>query len=109
MQQLRHRADVDFQAEMVDQFMQAIGAFPTGTLVELNTGDVGVVISQNNLRRLRPTVMLVLDADKQPRADCPVVDLALQTKADDGTQSLWIASGLEPGAYGIDPVKYYVG
>ena len=109
MQQLRHRADVDFQAEMVDQFIQAIGAFPTGTLVELNTGEVGVVISQNNLRRLRPTIMMVLDADKQPQTESPVIDLALQTKADDGTQSLWIANGLEPGAYGIDPVKYYVG
>jgi HD-GYP domain-containing protein (c-di-GMP phosphodiesterase class II) len=109
MQQLRHRADVDFQAEMVDQFMQAIGAFPTGTLIELNTGEVGVVVSQNNLRRLRPTVMMVLDADKQTRTDCPVIDLGLQTTADDGTQSLWIANGLEPGAYGIDPVKYYVG
>ena len=109
IQQLRHRADVDFQAEMVDQFMQAIGAFPTGTLVELNTGEVGVVVSQNRLRRLRPAVMMVLDANKQTRTDCPMVDLALQTTADDGTQSLWIAKGLEPGAYGIDPVKYYVG
>ena len=109
MRQLRQRADVDFQAEMVDQFMQAIGAFPTGTLVELNTGEVGVVMSQNNLRRLRPTVMVVLDADKQHRTDFPIVDLAVQTKAADEKQSLWIAHGLEPGAYGIDPVKYYVG
>jgi len=109
MRQLRQRADVDFQAEMVDQFMQAVSAFPTGTLVELNTGEVGVVMSQNNLRRLRPTVMVVLDADKQQRADFPIVDLAVQTKAADEKQSLWIAHGLEPGAYGIDPVKYYVG
>jgi len=109
MQQLRHRADVDFQAEMIDQFMQAIGAFPTGTPVELNTGEVGIVIAQNNFRRLRPTIMMVLDADKQPRGDCPVVDLAMQTKSEDGTESLWIEKGLEPGAHGIDPVEYYIG
>lgn len=109
MRQLRQRADVDFQAEMVDQFMQAIGAFPTGSLVELNTGEVGVVVSQNNLRRLRPSVLLVLDANKQLREDFPIIDLASQTKAADGQQSLWIAHGLGPGAYGIDPVKYYVG
>lgn len=109
MRQLRQRADVDFQAEMVDQFMQAIGAFPTGTLVELNTGEVGVVVSQNDLRRLRPSILLVLTADKELRKDFPILDLASQTKAADGQQSLWIAHGLGPGAYGIDPVKYYVG
>ena len=109
MRQLRQRSDVDFQAEMVDQFIQSIGSFPTGTLVELNTGEVGVVMSQNKLRRLRPTVMVVLDSDKQPSTDFPVVDLAVQTTATDEKQSLWIAHGLEPGAYGIDPIKHYVG
>ncbi|MGH8400234.1 MAG: HD-GYP domain-containing protein [Gammaproteobacteria bacterium] len=50
-----------FQTEVVEQFMQVVGVFPTGSLVELNSGAVGVVISQNEARRLRPKIMLVLD------------------------------------------------
>ncbi|MGH8370990.1 MAG: HD-GYP domain-containing protein, partial [Gammaproteobacteria bacterium] len=54
-----------FQPEVVEQFMQVVGVFPTGTLVELNTGSVGVVIAQNDARRLRPRVMLLLDEHKR--------------------------------------------
>jgi HD-GYP domain-containing protein (c-di-GMP phosphodiesterase class II) len=32
-----------FQKELVEQFVQAIGMFPTGSLVELNTGEIAVV------------------------------------------------------------------
>lgn len=109
MRQFRLRADADFQSEMVEQFIQAIGAFPTGTLVELNTGEVGIVMSQNQLRRLRPTIMIVLDAAKQLRKDFPLVDLSIQTKAEDDQASLWIERGLEPCAYGIDPAEFYLG
>jgi len=108
MRQFRLRADVDFQSEMVEQFIQAIGAFPTGTLVELNTGEVGIVMSQNKMRRLRPTIMLVLDAAKQPRNDFPLIDLSIQTKAEGDQESLWIEQGLEPCAYGIDPAEFYL-
>ena len=40
-----------FQAEVVEQFMQVVGVFPTGSLVELNTGAVAVVIAQNEADR----------------------------------------------------------
>ena len=56
--------DKDFQVDMVEQFIQCIGLYPTGTLVELSTNEVGLVLSQNRVRRLRPKVMLVLDSEK---------------------------------------------
>jgi len=57
---------IDFQPELVEQFIQAIGIYPTGTLVELTTGEVGVITSLNGASRLRPRIMLILDDDKQP-------------------------------------------
>jgi hypothetical protein len=36
----------------VDQFVQCVGLYPVGTLVELNTGEVAVVVAQNRIRRL---------------------------------------------------------
>ncbi len=56
----------DFQADMVEQFIQCIGLYPVGTLVELSTDEVGLVMAQNRLRRLRPKFLLVLDQDKSP-------------------------------------------
>lgn len=108
LRQLRALAGVEFQSEVVDQFTQAIGMFPTGTLVLLNTGEVAVVTAQSRIRRLRPEVMIILDADKKPLANYRVVNLNLVSATADDQASLWIESGLEPGAYGVDPAEYYL-
>lgn len=108
LRQLRALADVEFQAEIVDQFTQAIGMFPTGTLVLLNTGEIAVVTAQSRTRRLRPEVMIILDRDKKPLADYRVVDLNQVSATADDQASLWIESGLEPGAFGVDPAEYYL-
>jgi len=108
LRKLRLLSDVEFQAEIVDQFTKAIGAFPTGTLVELNTREVGIVTRQNRIRRLRPEVMIVLDADKQTLEDFRIVDLNEEKTTGGGAQSLWIERGLPPGMHGIDPTTYYI-
>lgn len=98
-----------FQPELVDLFIQAVGVFPTGTLVELNTGEVGVVVAQNRFRRLRPELMLILDANKRIRNEFSVIDLQMcQENNTSGNPGLWIIKGLEPGAHGIDPTEYFL-
>jgi len=98
-----------FQPELVELFIQAVGVFPTGALVELNTGEVGVVTAQNRFRRLRPELMLILDSAKKLRADFTIIDLQMFSKNNDaGNQELWITRGLAPGAYGIDPAEYFL-
>ena len=108
LRQLRSLAGTGFQAELVDQFTQAIGMFPTGTLVLLNTGEVAVVTAQSRTRRLRPEVMIILDRNRKPLADYRVVDLNQMSSTADDQASLWIESGLEPGAFGVDPAEYYL-
>lgn len=108
LRQLRALAGTEFQAEIVDQFTQAIGMFPTGTLVLLNTGEVAVVTAQSRIRRLRPEVMIILDKDKKPLDEYRVVNLNEMSATADNQSSLWIESGLEPGAYGIDLADYYL-
>jgi HD-GYP domain-containing protein (c-di-GMP phosphodiesterase class II) len=98
-----------FQPELIELFIQAVGVFPTGTLVELNSGEVGIVIAQNRFRRLRPEIMLILDADKKVRDQFPAIDLQLYTKENEnGNPALWINHGLEPGAYGVDPTEFFL-
>ena len=108
LRQLRVLADVEFQAEMVEQFTRAIGVFPTGTLVELNTGEVAVVIKQNSIRRLRPQIMLIMDANKELLDEFRVVDLDKEKVSPTERHSLWIETGLAPGTYGIDPTEFYL-
>lgn len=102
-----------FQEELVVEFIRAIGLYPTGTLVELSTGEVGVVVEQNFERRLKPKVMLVLDAVKEPLPRHQLLDLAVDDKRkqallDSGKTSRYevakieIARDLEPGTYDID-------
>lgn len=97
-----------FQAELVEQFIQACGIYPTGTLVELSSGEVGVVVEVHSLKRLRPRVMLLLDRDKAPLAEFREIDLATPDAAD-GDEPLTIRCGLPVGAYGIDARELFLG
>ncbi|MFZ5756235.1 MAG: HD-GYP domain-containing protein [Pseudomonadota bacterium] len=91
-----------FQGQLIEQFIQAVGVYPTGTLVQLSTQEVGVVISQNTSRRLRPVVMLVADHEQNllPRAE--VVDL-MEVNHDSTGKPLSIARCLKSGDFGINP------
>jgi len=64
-----------FHSELVEQFIQCVGAFPVGSVVELNSGETGIVITQNLVRRLKPRVMVVLDPDGKPLRPQKILDL----------------------------------
>jgi HD-GYP domain-containing protein (c-di-GMP phosphodiesterase class II) len=108
VQELQKQSDVFYQREIVDHFIQAIGVFPVGAIVELNTGEVGVVVAQHGSRRLKPKIILLLDADKSPRNHLVVVDLASQDAEENTTLSWWITKELPKNAFGIDPAKYFL-
>jgi hypothetical protein len=85
-----------YQAELIEQFIQAVGLYPTGSLVELNTGEVGAVVEVNGLRRLRPSIILLLDKDKEPLPEFVKMDLSQMS------EEVTVAHGLKSGTYGID-------
>jgi hypothetical protein len=99
--------DIDFQAEIVEEFIQAIGIYPAGTLIELNTGEVGVVLSEYRTRRLRPKLLMILDENKQRLPDMVPLDLSEQKTTASG-KPLEIARSLESGAYDIDADMLYI-
>ncbi len=85
-----------YQAELIEQFIQAVGLYPTGSLVELNTGEVGAVVAVNGLKRLQPSIILLLDKNKKPLSEFMAMDLSQMDR------SISISRGLMTGAYGID-------
>lgn len=105
--------NIDFQEELVVEFIRAIGLYPTGTLVELSTGEVAVVVEQNFERRLKPKVMIVADAMKSLLQAPVLLDLSEDDKRkqaliDSGkkarheVEKVEIARDLEPGTLAID-------
>lgn len=95
-----------FQDALVEQFIQAIGLFPTGTLVELNTGEVAIVTRQNETRRLKPEIVVVLDGNKNKRDPLEIVDLCNQS--DPRGIERWITRELLPGSHGVNSEEYYI-
>lgn len=109
IRELNMLAGVKFQSELVEQFVQAMGMFPTGSVVEMNTGEVGIVVEQNRVRRLRPKVLLVLGADRRPLGEHRIVDLGRLPSDQGARNARWIARGHESGAFGLDPKNYFIG
>ena len=72
---------VFFDANLIEQFIRCIGIFPVGSLVELNSGETGVVISQNPEQRLKPRVMVIRDAKGFELRPQKLLDLSREPKA----------------------------
>ncbi len=100
------QAGTHYHAPLLEQFVQAIGVFPAGSLVELSTGEVATVLAHNRIRRLEPRVLVLTDANKQAIHEPLPLDLLLQPKAADGSD-IKIVRGLPTGAYGLDLRQFY--
>ena len=94
----------DFHPHLVEQFIQSIGIYPIGSVVELNTGEIGVVVTMNRQRRLKPRVAAVLKRNYTPYAVPRMLDLT-QCRTEDN-RPCEIERVLDAGAYGINPVHY---
>jgi HD-GYP domain-containing protein (c-di-GMP phosphodiesterase class II) len=96
-----------FQPTLLEQFIQCIGIYPVGSLIELNTGEVAIVVAHSRVRRLRPRVMIILDPRKKPYATPIPVDLINEPLSAAGVP-FEIKRGLEHGMYGVNPEDYYL-
>jgi len=86
-----------FDADMVQHFIQAIGIYPVGSLVRLESNRLAVVMEQNQGGLLHPVVRVVYDiAGDRPLAP---FDLDLSAAAaGDG-----VIGHEEPGPWNLDP------
>jgi HD-GYP domain-containing protein (c-di-GMP phosphodiesterase class II) len=57
--------DIKFDSALVDEFIRAVGVYPTGTCVELIDRSVGLVCSQNAGLPKNPNVLLTTDSTGQ--------------------------------------------
>jgi HD-GYP domain-containing protein (c-di-GMP phosphodiesterase class II) len=96
-----------FQEALVQQFVSSVGVFPVGSLIELSTGEVAIVVAHNKVRRLKPRVLIVTGPDKTPAPHPTMVDLLYDPKLG-GDEPAYIKRGLPAGAYGLDLRDFYL-
>jgi hypothetical protein len=97
--------NVFFDGELIERFIQCLGIYPVGTVVELGSGEIGVVISVEPDHHLLPKLMLVRDASKQPVYPPRIVNLRHYRGLAE-SEKYAIRRVLQPNAYGIDLKKY---
>jgi len=98
--------DYGFQSELIEVFIKAVGIYPSGCVVELSDGRVAIVLAEGRKNRLYPTVLVILDSDKNFLEEAVVVNLASINKSENQDEPLVIKESLPNDAYGIDPYAY---
>lgn len=100
--------NIEFQEDLVEKFIAAVGVYPTGSLVELNDGQRGVVVSHSPERRLWPKVMVMTDRAHKPLKTARILDLAKYNEGRAGEEAMAILECLPAGTDGLDPDHYDV-
>jgi HD-GYP domain-containing protein (c-di-GMP phosphodiesterase class II) len=107
LDEIHHLSGKQFSRELIDQLVQFMGMYPVSSLVELNTGEVAVVIQQNQVRRLLPRLMLLLDPDKV-RYEVPIILNLLINPTTPSGEPYKIVHSLAPDSYGLSPDDFYL-
>lgn len=89
-----------FDPELVRKFIKAVGIYPTGSLVRLESGRLGIVLEQHPDKLMQPVVKVIYHADHKHYLEPETVDLAQPGSQDRVT-------GHESyEAWNIDPKKW---
>jgi putative nucleotidyltransferase with HDIG domain len=102
------KGEQEFDPLLLKAFVSLIGVYPVGSLVYLNTGEIGIVTetSPHSSFTQRPKVKVIAVATGD-KTDGPEVDL---TEVDPETRKFrrTIVKTLDPDKYGIQVADYFV-
>lgn len=101
---IRGDRDSHFDGRLADEFIDMIGLYPPGSIVELASGAIGIVISKNRRYRQLPKLMLVRGTKKQPVKE-RVIDLMKTERGLLGPEYL-IAKVHVDGSFGVRICEY---
>ncbi len=98
----------EFNPVILKAFVNMMGAYPIGTVVYLNTGELGIVFNTNPDPRqvLRPGIKLITDREGN-RIDGEMADLSEKDPATD-KYARHIVRPLDPDKYGINVSDYFL-
>ncbi len=71
----------EFDPDLVDKFIQCIGVYPVGSLLRLESGLLGFVVSHNEASMLEPVLRIVYDSKTESKLTVPYdLDLSVDSK-----------------------------
>ena len=94
-------SDHHFDPELVQHFIQAIGIYPVGSLVMLDSQRVGIVVEQGEKGLLFPIVRIIFDAKRRQKLTPKDIDLSQPQHGGDH-----IIGNEQPEDWGINPFDY---
>lgn len=107
LQSFYNDADNLYGSRTVEAFIRCVGIYPMGSLVELDSGALGVIVSSRPTTRLRPTVQLVRTPDGEPYQKMVLLNLAAEAerreRADEPIPVRRVRRVRSPAQTGIDP------
>ncbi|MGB4812338.1 MAG: HD domain-containing phosphohydrolase [Methylophilaceae bacterium] len=106
LERIQKMGNILFSATMIDQLVQFLGIYPVTSIVELNSGEVGVVIQQNSVRRMLPRVMILLNADKSKNTFPATINLINKPLTPSG-EPYSIKRGLPADSFGLNASNFY--
>lgn len=92
-----------FREDLVQQFIQSVGIYPTGTLVRLESGYLAVVIEQGEESLLRPVIRVIYNAKKERYVESFRVNLSKPPPRMQGDRILWAEP---PEKWNIKPLDF---
>ncbi|MDR1487409.1 MAG: HD-GYP domain-containing protein [Deltaproteobacteria bacterium] len=92
-----------FQPDWVDRFVQSVGIYPPGSVVELNTGHLAVVMEVNNRSLLTPLIKIVADPHAQLYTRPKLVDLSKPAES----QGWSISKVVPPSNVSFEPSSFF--
>jgi HD-GYP domain-containing protein (c-di-GMP phosphodiesterase class II) len=98
----------EFNLALTEQFIQCMGVYPIGSVVQLETGEVGVVHSLHRDKLLLPRVLLIYSDLKNPYPEPVLVDLAERPGSPRSSRRS-ITRPLNPAEFKIDVDRYLSG
>jgi HD-GYP domain-containing protein (c-di-GMP phosphodiesterase class II) len=99
-------AGKDFDPILLKVFVNMLGVFPIGTLLELNTGEIGLVIeTPGETRKERPRI-LILEADGKGGFRKGKAASLAERDPNTGLFKRNIVKALHPTSYGIQPAEF---
>ena len=96
--------DTHLDADLTYKFIECLGIYPPGSLVEMTNGEIAIIVEANPTR-LKPKVLLLLNEHKQPQEE-RMVDLS-KVNADNTGQPYKILKTIRSDEVGIDLNVYY--
>lgn len=94
-----------FDESLALKFIETIGLYPAGSIVELYSGEVGIVVESNPHLRHLPKVILLMDSNKAFREKEVVKNLA-GIESGDLPRRFLIKQVWRDGSFGIRLVEY---